>query len=149
MRLDELIEQTTVHENTKVMIDRRVMMASRTALGCCAAATAAFSRTRADDATNLVSWVVDWFGFPAAGFVYTCATLIAGVILCLMTKGFTHANENEHKVVVGFTIAAAVTVVPIVLAVVVWVLFVVAIIVMFAATIGFVVLVLWALTQIN
>lgn len=149
MRLDELIYQTKIHENTKVMVDRRVMMASRTALRGCAAATLIFNQTKADDATNLVSWVVDWFGFPTAGFVYTCATLVAGAVLCLMTKGFIQANENEHKAMVGFTVAAAVTVAPIVLAVVVWILFVVAIIAMFAAAIGFVVLVLWALTQVN
>ncbi len=145
MRLDELITQTTIHENTKVMVDRRVTMASRTALTGCAAATLIFNRTKADDATNLASWVVDWFGYPAAGFTYPsrwdCA--LPG------DEGFNQANENEHKAIVGFTIAAAITVVPIVLAVVVWVLFVVAIIVMFAATIGFAVLVLWALTQIN
>ncbi len=45
----------------------------------------------------------------------------------------------------GYTIAAAVTVVPIV----VWTLFIVVEVVMFAATIGFVILVLWALTQAN
>ena len=114
MQLDELINQTTVHEQTAVMVDRRVMMASRTALACCAAAALIFNRTRADDATNLVGFIVDWFGFPAAGFVYTCVTLLAGIVLCLMTKGFIQANEHEHKAVVSFTVAAVITVAPIV-----------------------------------
>ncbi len=149
MRLDQLIEQSSTHEATKVLVDRRVTTASRTALTCCAASTAIYNQTRPDDATNLVSWVVDWFGFPTAGFTYTIVVLLIGAVLALATKGFSEANEQTHKIVVGFTIAAAATVIPILLAVLVWVLFVVAIIAVFAATIGFAILVLWALTQIN
>ena len=149
MRLDELINQTTVHEQTPVTVDRRVTMASRTALACCAAAALIFNRTKVDDATDIPGFLIDWAGYPTAGFTYTCFTLLAGLALALVTKGFTQANEHEHKAVVGFTIAAAITVVPIVLAVAAWVVFIALIILFLALSIGFWVLVLWAFTQIN
>lgn len=149
MRLDELIEQTTIHESTVVAVDRRVMLASRITLTGCAASAVAYSRTRTDDATNLVEWIVDWFGFPTAGFIYTIIVLTVGVVLAVLTKGFVQADQQTHQIMVGYLIAAVVTVIPILLAVLVWVLFVALMIALVAATIGFAVLVLWALTQIN
>ena len=149
MRLDELIEQTTIHEKTVVAVDRRVTVAGRTALACCAASTAIYNQTKADDASNLVGFIVDWFGFPTAGFIYTITFLIVGSVLGLVTKGFTEANQQTHQIMVAYIIAAAITAVPIIAAVVVWVLFIVLIVALFTATIGFVVLVLWALTQAN
>ncbi len=149
MRLDQLIQQTTTHEKTVVEVDRRVTLASRTTLGCCAASAVIYNQTRVDEATNLVGFIVDWFGFPTAGFIYTIIVLLVGVVLAFISKGFTSADQQTHQIIVGFIIAATVTAIPIVVATVVWVLFVLAIIAMLTATIGFAVLVLWALTQIN
>ena len=100
-------------------------------------------------ASSLVGFVVDWFGYPTTGFAFTCLTLLTGVALCLVRKGSRQANQRQHKTIVGFIIAAAITVIPIVFATVIWVLFVVLVVAFFAAAIGFVVLVVWVLLQAN
>ena len=121
MDLDELLEQTTPHENTPVPTNQNVARAARVAVAVNIAALCLYSY-HADADPDLAGWfkpaalVITWAHNPTIATTLTTIVTAVGVLLGVYTRGFTQANLPTHQAINTHIALTVLTTTPVLIA---------------------------------